>query len=1480
MDALNELCSTFNVFSKAFKACCDAVDKHLDFQLVRALEDDKLRDRTDFAQSALFVFEVAMFRLLESFNIHPDFVTGHSLGEVVAAHAAGALSLDSAATIVTARAKLMAGLPPNGGMASISATEKEVSEELSQSKSTAVIAVVNSHNSIVVSGTEDAVKAIANKFESKGRRTTVLQNIKHGFHSPLMDDILPDLEKALESPLRCAETASVPLVSTVTGQQEDAVQLSSSKHWIRHVREPVQFAAAVDELRLKQDVSLFVEVGPSSMLSTHVTGAISTHGTVDRLLNTIGQIWTRGISVNWSAVFEGSGGRFVSLPVYAFQRQKYWLPYNPRSRTLSREATPGQGTAGVPGSELGHGILINSTSILGTGSIICFGSLSKARQPWLWDHIISGQSLLPATAFAELAMRAGMECEYQVESESMELEELAVVKPLILSSNEEDFLNKEESEEVQVQVLVGEPQTTGNGTVVSRDVSVYSRPSGVAARHEWTRHATGTLKQSPIASNTKMRLENDTNRTDSESDVNVPEMYKVLADAGIYYGQPFQAIRSIWRLEGEDLLVHIDPPHKSSDNSSFIIHPAVLDAALHASVIASGDKVGTGGIKLPFSMRGFQIFAKPDISDSILSTVSHLGEDRIRVSLANKSTSVVFAEIDEVHLRAWKSDIAGGDLYRLEWVQSVSESAVSDSTTSIYEKFRVPGSGSIEAAGVSQAVHDAIAEALHVIHERRATLTSAFSQDVLVFVTERASSVGNRSDIDVVAAAVWGFVRSAQAEFGGDRIMLVDLDGSTESEAALPVAIASGQETIALQSGTMMVPKLVKQPPVLDASQSSTLDVRGTVLITGGTGGLGAILSRYLVHTYGAKKLILASRSGMKAPTARELYSELSDAGATVRVEACDISNREELAVILSTIHPLPPITSIIHCAGVVDDALLSWQTSERISQVLRPKVDGAWNLHELMPSTVHSFILFSSYVSILGNEGQAAYTAGNSFLDALARFRVARGLPALSLAWGPWANDEGMAAPGKLVAPNPRVANAQPVTDEQGMQLFFRALQVQAKTTPPEPVIVPMLLRGPFPLVQTVDFLAKQKDVSPKPHTESEATWRQSLVGVSIEDRHDILLALLKEEVAAVLGYQKDILLPDRPLVELGFDSFTSVLLTNRLKILTGFSSIPVTLALDYDTLQALVQYLLARFDAEPVVEVVLGSDVPSTPSCELEINDRVSGTTENVSPTADIVLPIRAAEDGFNPDTFRGLSPLYKQLSDLGYYTAAIDLLAAVASGMSGERDVFELSHPEGYIVPEDHGALAELHLCTIRKHFSNRKGIILAGYSAGGTVAYAVASKLVERGGLPRLAGFIMIDTYLNMVGRGDPEWLSALPAEALSSRLAGPRVDDSDTAVSESLVGDIGLALAKAGGYFKTFTDWNADSYPLPNELQTLFIRARDRSEKMPEDKSVWRAKWPLAKKTVDVPGTHLALLDKSFAPAISEEIQEWAKENLG
>ncbi|KAJ5634322.1 polyketide synthase type 1 [Penicillium herquei] len=358
-----KLCARFPCFQAAFHEACKKFDTSFGdsrsgvINIPGTRRNMSLLDRTDYAQAAVFAFEVAMFRLLESFGIRPDYVAGHSLGEISAAHVAGYLSLTDAATLVTARGTLMAALPEGGSMLSISATEDEIIEVIQDMDlvATAAVAAINSQDSVVVSGPTDAILAINDIFITRGHSTTQLR-VSHAFHSPMMMPVLDPLNEAIDhiSSLKSTARSKIRLVSTVTGRLVNEDEITSD-HWLRHVLSPVRFADAIHTLSNSANSPTFVEIGPSAPLCRHLPDGIpissSKRDEVDALLTALGQLWVRGIQTHtepfgqgWETIFNGSGARKVDLPVYPFQRQRYWLNA-PSVRSVSSVSSSGHESA-------------------------------------------------------------------------------------------------------------------------------------------------------------------------------------------------------------------------------------------------------------------------------------------------------------------------------------------------------------------------------------------------------------------------------------------------------------------------------------------------------------------------------------------------------------------------------------------------------------------------------------------------------------------------------------------------------------------------------------------------------------------------------------------------------------------------------------------------------------------------------------------------------------------------------------------------------------------------------------------------------------------------------------------------------------------------------------------------------------------------------------------------------------------------------
>ena len=358
----------------------------------------------------------------------------------------------------------------------------------------------------------------------------------------------------------------------------------------------------------------------------------------------------------------------------------------------------------------------------------------------------------------------------------------------------------------------------------------------------------------------------------------------------------------------------------------------------------------------------------------------------------------------------------------------------------------------------------------------------------------------------------------------------------------------------------------------------------GTVLITGATGMVGAVLARHVVSAYGVRHVVLASRRGDRAEGAAALAAELTRAGAQVQLLTCDVADRAAVAGMLAQLaQRCPPLRGVIHAAGVLDDAVITSLTPDRLDVVLRPKVDAAWNLHELTRDLgLSMFVLCSSIAATVGAPGQGNYAAANAFLDGLAAHRRTVGLAGVSLAWGLWEQPSAMTAHlsdrdrarinrSGLAAMNP----------EQALQLFNAALTIN------HPVAVAARLNraaldaharsGGLPsLFSGLARRPRRRLIDDTADAaKSTSTLAHRLNGLSSSEQHELLVGTVCLEAATVLGHPApDDIDPDTAFQDFGLDSLTAVELRNRLKTATGLT-LPPTLTFDYPTPTAVADYI-----------------------------------------------------------------------------------------------------------------------------------------------------------------------------------------------------------------------------------------------------------------------------------------------------------------
>ncbi|WP_235783782.1 type I polyketide synthase [Amycolatopsis orientalis] len=1118
-----DLLESSPVFAKRLRECAAALEQFVDWSLLDALgadAQDPFWTRVDVVQPVLWAVMVSLAELWRSAGVEPAAVIGHSQGEIAAACVAGALSLDDAAWVVALRSKaIAASLAGRGGMLSLAAPVADVERRLVGWGDRLSVAAVNGPSATVVSGDPETLEELQAACTADGIRARLVpvDYASHSAHVTELETHLLDVLAPIDP-----RTPRIPFYSTVDQSWLESPVVDGG-YWYRNLRQTVRFAESVRAV-LDAGHGAFIEISAHPVLTAAIGETIEAAGAdaaalgtlrrddggQDRVLASLAEAHVRGVTVDWSGYFAGATPS--PLPTYAFQRERFWLD--------AGESGPADLAAYGLGPA-GHPMLGALVGVAGDDAQLFTASLSVAALPWLADHAVAGKILVPSTAFVELALHAGSRLGAEV------LEELTLEAPLIVP----------ERDAVELQLTVGSPDGDGRRTLV-----VHARPAGGELLDTpWTRHAAGVLGQASNGEGQRFAWP-----PSGAEQLPLDGLYDRFAAQDCVYGPAFQGLRGAW-LAGDEVFAEAVLP-EAEDSAGFGLHPVLLDAVLQATELAWPV---TGPARLPFAWSGVTLHAVG--ATNVRARITRAGAESVRVEVTD-GTGAPVVSVDSLVTRPVALEREGhlppDSLFRLDW------------TTRPLTTGETPEHEIADLSDDSAQVHETAAAALASVQRWLADESRGAAK--LVVVTRGATDGTNPAQ-----AAVWGLVRSAEVEHPG-RFVLVDLDGEPDSAAKLPVVIASGEPEAAIRRGTVLLPKLIRVP----VPAARRLDDGGTVLVVGGTAGLGALLARHLVTAHGIRKLVLTSRRGTGTPGAEELRAELVAAGAEVTVTACDVADREAAAALLDGIADL---TAVVHTAAVLDDGLVEDLTPDRLSAVLRPKVDGARNLHELTADTgLAAFVLFSSVAGTFGGAGVAAYAAANSFLDALAQARVAGGSPAVSLAWGVWGGGVGMTARLSEVDLRRLTAEGQaPLTPAQGLALFDVAvggenpvllpMSLDRATLRAQPDTLPALLRGLVRGPRRVAAVAASADGS----------LVGKLAGLPPADRDRMLLELVRAQASAVLGHSGTDAVGDRKAFrELGFDSVSAVELRNRLNSATGLR-LPATLVFDFPSPLSLATHI-----------------------------------------------------------------------------------------------------------------------------------------------------------------------------------------------------------------------------------------------------------------------------------------------------------------
>ncbi|WP_351236268.1 thioester reductase domain-containing protein, partial [Streptomyces sp. NPDC002133] len=976
----------------------------------------------------------------------------------------------------------------------------------------------------------------------------------HAFHSPHMDGMLDNFRKTATQ--LTYHPPKIPIVSTVTGTLTTD-ELTHPHYWVNQTRQPVHFLAATRALETA-GTTTFLELGPDTVLSALIADSVTDPDAVaavpllragrpeaESVVSALGELHNRGVAVGWEAYFAGTGAHRVPLPTYAFQRERYWL--NPTA------ATADAGDLGLAPAT--HPILGATVELAESGRTLFTTQVSLRTHPWLEGHTLHGTPVLPASAVAELALHAGDHIGTDT------LDHLTLTSPIPLTT----------PTPTQLQLTLNPADSTGR-----HPFTLHTRPAGTEA--PWTTHAKGLLSKAPSGAHFDL------------------SQWPPAGAEPVALEDADDSIAAVWRV-GEELYAEVEPVEDAQpDVAGFGLHPSLLEAALRTATPAAD----SGRARLVGDWRGFRLHAVG--ATALRARLTPVAGGGWSARLADRTGQPV-ATVDAAVWRTVDADeIAEARdrdqdaLFHVDWEPLAAPSTAPDHRPMRWGVLGstpadgaalgavllrvVSGDGEIDASGdgdVPAALHRLTRRTLAQVQEWLAHERADGAP--LVVVTRGAVAAADEDVTDLAASAVWGLLRSAQSEAPG-RIVLIDTDGSEAGTELLSSVRASGEPQAAIREGRVLLPRVRRTtaPAPVHGSGSGRWSADGTVLITGGTGTLGALFARHLATHHGVRHLHLLSRRGDQAPGATRLHQELTALGAHVTITACDAADRQALANTLARIPTEHPLTAVIHTAGTTDDGLLTTLTPQRLTTVLRPKIDAAWNLHTLTRHlNLQAFVLFSSIAGVIGGAGQANYAAANAFLDALAHHRTAHGLPATSTAWGLWATDSGIA--GELTeADIARIARAgfPPVEADRGPRLLDLAL----RHPHPAPVITPLdvaaMRENPGQAGPLLGALVRRPSRRTAQNTDTGAgALGERIAALDEAEQLRLVLDVVVAETVAVLGHADPAGIDtQQAFAQVGFDSLTSVELRNRLSAGTGLR-LPATLVFDHPTPVALAGFL-----------------------------------------------------------------------------------------------------------------------------------------------------------------------------------------------------------------------------------------------------------------------------------------------------------------
>ena len=1031
------LLKTEPAFRKVLETCDRLFKERSGWSVIEQISSGQRLQETDVSQAAVFSVQAALSALWRSWGIEPDAVIGQSLGEIAAANAAGALTLEDAVSVVHHRGRLMKTLAGQGKTAVVGLPPQTVREIIAEWGGELHIAGNSSPESTVVSGTPAAISAMVSALGQRSIFAQAIAGVDVAFHSPYMEGLRGDLEESLHG-IDC-EQAKVAMMSTVTGAWLNGNKPDAG-YWGSNLCQPFQLAGALGEL-IGEGFDGFVEISPRSLLVGEIRRAVN-HAQAEAvilesfqrgesgnrtMLTSLAALYTAGRNVNWSALFP-DGGRVVSLPAYPWQRERYWWDQLSGGSSASREHS------GV------HPLLGETMEAALPGGPRLWEQEVDLNSPhYLSGHKVLGATVFPGAGYVEAALAALRETSL----------EPGVLEISGLRFHEAMALSQESRQRMQVAFSPTADRSYGFQISARRDAAA------------WTKHASGKAYVTACAAG-KVELEDPRGRCHEPIDGN--SHYEAMSRQGLDYSGNFRAINRLWRTRGEALAELELATGVAAEAGDYCVHPILLDAALQ--IVAATIDPGEGGVYsaesyVPQAIDRARWHRSPGTRATCLAQLKsgQAGDDELCADLQLIDLEgQVCIEIEGLKLAHVGTGQAGARgklrdwLYDLCWEEkprAESSAAAKSGAWTIFsdaggfgvrlaENLRKRGVTCLLVPGDDHNLNQHLADTSAGIAYLRGldgsddpcelplrlvkTLAAnGRKAPALWMVTRGTQPAGGGVANLSPASQLWGFAKVVALEHPEMSGGIIDLGAPCEDEVeqvAGELLAPDSERQVALRDDKRYVARLRLSA---DPAKPNSVVFRGdaTYLITGGLGGLGVAVARWMMER-GARRLILASRTplpprvewrglpaGHPAKAKVDSVRELERLGASIHPAVFDVADANAIKLFLDDFHAegWAPVRGVIHAAGIVDDQLMLRLDEETFRRVIQPKVAGALALHQAtLELDLDFFTLFSSVSSVLGQFGQAHYAAGNAFMDHLAHWRRSQGLPATSINWGPWA--------------------------------------------------------------------------------------------------------------------------------------------------------------------------------------------------------------------------------------------------------------------------------------------------------------------------------------------------------------------------------------------------------------------------------------------------------------------------------------------